>query len=158
MENINEQKEIEEPHIENVEDISPEEEKTENTESQKSEVLITDNEPPNLQSREIQTDIIETETVEQLKNQLDTLMNSLATLSAEKSKMEANFQMDKKQLRNERDECEKVIKDLREKLRKAQTSNHSEIEHVKCKLIMERHEREKEQADHAKMLKYVIYV
>lgn len=56
------------------------------------------------QSREIQTDAVDTETVVQLKNQLDTVMNSLATLSAEKSKMEANFQMDRKQLRNERDE------------------------------------------------------
>ena len=44
------------------------------------------------------------ETVEKLKSRLDTLMNSLATLSAEKSKMEANFQQDKKQLRSERDE------------------------------------------------------
>jgi len=34
-------------------------------------------------------------------------MNQLATLSAEKSKMEANFQIDKKQLRNERDEVRK---------------------------------------------------
>lgn len=44
------------------------------------------------------------ETVQELKNQLGMLMNSLATLSAEKSKMEANFQLDKKQLRSERDE------------------------------------------------------
>lgn len=49
-------------------------------------------------------DSVNTETVEQLKNQLGMLMNSLATLSAEKSKMEANFQVDKKQLRSERDE------------------------------------------------------
>ncbi|OAD54500.1 GRIP and coiled-coil domain-containing protein 1 [Eufriesea mexicana] len=93
------------------------------------------------------------ETVEKLKSRLDTLMNSLATLSAEKSKMEANFQQDKKQLRNERDDYEKVIKDLKEKLKKAQNVNSLEIEHVKCKLIMERHEREKEQVDHAKMIK-----
>lgn len=46
----------------------------------------------------------DTETVKQLKNQLETLMNSLATLSAEKSKMEANFQNDRKQLRMEREE------------------------------------------------------
>lgn len=140
------------------------------------------------QSREVQTDIAYTETVGKLKNRLDTLMNSLATLSAEKSKMEASFQQDKKQLRNERDEvslhymcicihiyihiniysfiffllnikylqCEKIIKDLKEKLNKVQTTNYSEIEHVKCKLIMERHEREREQADHAKMIKYVV--
>lgn len=53
---------------------------------------------------------------------------------------------------------EKLVKDLREKLKKAQTSNYSEIEHIKCKLIMERHEREKEQVGHAKMLKYVVNV
>ncbi|KAG7206272.1 hypothetical protein KM043_003655 [Ampulex compressa] len=104
-------------------------------------------------SREIQTDETGTETAEQLKNQLDMLMNSLATLSAEKSKMEANFQIDKKQMRSERDECEKVIKDLKDKLRKAQNHNYTELEHVKCKLIMERHEREKEQADHSKVTK-----
>ncbi|CAL1674142.1 unnamed protein product [Lasius platythorax] len=105
------------------------------------------------QSRESQTDSEDTETVEQLKNQLGVLMNQLVTLSAEKSKMEANFQVDKKQLRSERDECEKVIKDLKERLKKAQNINHSEIEHVKCKLIMERHEREKEHADFVKKIK-----
>lgn len=45
-----------------------------------------------------------TETPEELKNQLGVLMNSLAILSAEKSRMEANFQSDKKLLRNEREE------------------------------------------------------
>lgn len=49
-----------------------------------------------------------------------------------------------------------MIKDLKEKLKKAQNVNSLEIEHVKCKLIMERHDREKEQADHAKMIKYVV--
>ncbi|KAK2583924.1 hypothetical protein KPH14_001188 [Odynerus spinipes] len=95
----------------------------------------------------------DTESVKQLKNQLETLMNSLATLSAEKSKMEANFQNDRKQLRSEREECEKVIKDLREKLKKAQNHNMSEMEHVKCKLIMERHEREKERANQMSTIK-----
>ncbi|KYN16185.1 PREDICTED: GRIP and coiled-coil domain-containing protein 1 isoform X1 [Trachymyrmex cornetzi] len=105
------------------------------------------------QIRDSQTDPEDTETIEQLKNQLDVLMNQLATLSAEKSKMEANFQIDKKQLRSERDECEKVIKDLKDRLKKAQNINHSEIEHVKCKLIMERHEREKEHSDLVKKIK-----
>ncbi|XP_020292388.1 GRIP and coiled-coil domain-containing protein 1 [Pseudomyrmex gracilis] len=105
------------------------------------------------QSRVTQTDPEDTETVELLKNQLGVLMNQLSTLSAEKSKMEANFQIDKKQLRSERDECEKVIKDLKERLKKTQNVNHSEVEHIKCKLIMERHEREKEQADFVKKIK-----
>ncbi|XP_046751302.1 GRIP and coiled-coil domain-containing protein 1 isoform X2 [Diprion similis] len=99
--------------------------------------------------------ISQLETVEQLKTQLTALMNSLATLSAEKSKMEANFQSDKKQLRTEREEYEKVIRELREKLKQAQKETRSEVEHVKYKLIMERHEREKEQADHSAMIKYI---
>lgn len=53
-------------------------------------------------------------------------------------------------------QCEKVIKDLKERLKKTQNVNHSEVEHIKCKLIMERHEREKEQADFVKKIKYVI--
>lgn len=139
-------------------DVSSQTEKmgnTKNVQSQKSDTTNTGNDEliHSRQSREVQTDIAYTETVGKLKNRLDTLMNSLATLSAEKSKMEASFQQDKKQLRNERDECEKIIKDLKEKLNKVQTTNYSEIEHVKCKLIMERHEREREQADHAKMIK-----
>jgi uncharacterized protein (DUF3084 family) len=44
------------------------------------------------------------ETVDHLRTQLTTLMNSLATLSAEKSRMEASFQADKKQLRSEKEE------------------------------------------------------
>ncbi|XP_026669557.1 uncharacterized protein LOC108625194 isoform X1 [Ceratina calcarata] len=137
-----------------ADNISQEKVEVKNVELYDVAVNTSDDELANSrQSREIQTDPADTEVVEKLKSRLDTLMNSLATLSAEKSKMEANFQQDKKQLRSERDECEKVIKDLKEKLRKAQTTNHSEIEHVKCKLIMERHEREKEQIDHAKMLK-----
>ncbi|CAL7948401.1 unnamed protein product [Xylocopa violacea] len=128
---------------------------TKSTESRISRATNTSNDEliHSRQSREIQTEPTDTETIEKLKGRLDTLMNSLATLSAEKSKMEANFQQDKKQLRSERDEYEKVIKDLREKLKRAQTTNYSEIEHIKCKLIMERHEREKELADHAKTIK-----
>ncbi|XP_076676811.1 GRIP and coiled-coil domain-containing protein 1-like isoform X3 [Andrena cerasifolii] len=162
MEPVNEQKETGEINVEqqNLQDKSGNSsqaeaaEYSENVKQCKSVATSTANNGScDLQSRETQTDAVDTETIVQLKNQLDTVMNSLATLSAEKSKMEANFQTDRKQLRNERDECEKVIKDLKEKLKKAQTSNYSEIEHLKCKLIMERHEREREQTDHAKVIK-----
>ncbi|XP_024947719.1 GRIP and coiled-coil domain-containing protein 1 isoform X2 [Cephus cinctus] len=109
--------------------------------------------PKSATSTEVKKEQRKPETVSQLKTQLGVLMTSLATLSAEKSKMEANFQSDKRQLRSEREECEKVIRDLKEKLKKAQKDIHSEVEHVKYKLIMERHEREKEQADHSAMMK-----
>ncbi|XP_011298301.1 GRIP and coiled-coil domain-containing protein 1 [Fopius arisanus] len=93
------------------------------------------------------------ESVEELKNQLGRLMNSLATLSAEKSRMEANFQTDRKALRSEREDCDRVIKELRDKLRRAQQNTHSELQHMKYKLIMECHEREKEQIDNSVRMK-----
>lgn len=93
------------------------------------------------------------ETVDDLKLQLNTLMNSLATLSAEKSKMEAQFQIDKKQLRSDREEHEKLIKELKDKLKCAQNNSHSEMEHLKYKLIMERHERDREHSDHSAIMK-----
>lgn len=40
-------------------------------------------------------------------------------------------------------------------MKQAQKETRSEVEHVKYKLIMERHEREKEQADHSAMIKYI---
>lgn len=49
------------------------------------------------------------ETVEGLKTQLATLMQSLATLSEEKSRMEACFQADKKSLRSEKEEVYKQL-------------------------------------------------
>jgi hypothetical protein len=56
------------------------------------------------------------ETVDHLHTQLTTLMNSLATLSAEKSRMEASFQADKKQLRSEKEEV--LLKYLKSELLK----------------------------------------
>ncbi|XP_014210424.1 GRIP and coiled-coil domain-containing protein 1 [Copidosoma floridanum] len=93
------------------------------------------------------------DTVEDLQKQLETLMNSLAVLSAEKSRMEANFQSEKKQIRSEREEYERGIKNMKEKIKRIHGHATSEVEHFKYKLIMERHEREKEQADHAQATK-----
>ncbi|XP_014238881.1 GRIP and coiled-coil domain-containing protein 1 [Trichogramma pretiosum] len=95
----------------------------------------------------------EDDTVEGLKKQLETLMNSLAVLSSEKSRMEANFQSEKRQIRSERDENERVVKNLKEKMKRIQGHAMSEVEHLKYKLIMERHEREKEQNDHSAITK-----
>lgn len=121
------------------------------------------------------------ETVDDLKVQLEGLMNSLATLSAEKSKMEAHFHADRKHLKSEKDQVpqfnlnkcqslfiktvlielvlnclyqyEKAIRDLREKCKKLQTNAHAEMENLKYKLIMERHEREKDQVHHMSLMK-----
>lgn len=93
------------------------------------------------------------ETPEQLRVQLQTLMNSLATLSAEKSRMEASFQADKKHLRTDREEKEKVVKELQEKLQQSTKQHQLDVENMKSKLIIERHERDKERSDHAVMIR-----
>lgn len=90
--------------------------------------------------------------LEQLRLQLATLTNSLSTLSAEKSKMEAGFQTDKKKLRQEKEEKERVIHDLQNQLKELEKQHRLEIETVKSKLIVERHEREKEHTDHGAMI------
>ncbi|CAG2061916.1 unnamed protein product [Timema podura] len=95
----------------------------------------------------------EVETVDHLRTQLKTLMNSLATLSAEKSRMEASFQADKKQLRSGKEEQEKLIKELQEKLSQSSYLRQSEIEDFKSRLIIERHERDKDQNNHGVMIK-----
>lgn len=93
------------------------------------------------------------ETVDHLHTQLTTLMNSLATLSAEKSRMEASFQADKKQLRSEKEERERIIKELQEKYQQSQQLHQTELETLRSKLTAERHEREKEQSDHGVMIR-----
>lgn len=93
------------------------------------------------------------ETTDQLKSQLTTLMNSLATLSEEKSRMEAGFQADKKQLRTEKLDLEKTIKEMQGRLDHETRAHLSEMENFKSKLIIERHQREKEHNDHGVMIR-----
>lgn len=82
-----------------------------------------------------------------------TVMNSLATLSAEKSRMEMSFQRDKKLLRQEMQEKDQRIRDLEEKVKQHVNRNCLELEGLKSKLILERHAREKETNDQLVMVK-----
>lgn len=93
------------------------------------------------------------ESVDHLRSQLATLMNSLATLSEEKSRMEASFQADKRQLRSEKEELEQKVKELQKKLEQCTRIHLNEIENYKSKLIVERHQREKEHNDHGVMIR-----
>lgn len=94
-----------------------------------------------------------TTTTEASKDQIATVMNSLATLSAEKSRMEMSFQRDKKMLRQEMQEKDQKIRDLEDKVKKNVNRNGLELEGLKSKLIVERHAREREQNDHLVMVK-----
>ncbi|KAG8323923.1 GRIP and coiled-coil, partial [Homalodisca vitripennis] len=95
----------------------------------------------------------EDNSMEQMKAQLNTLMNSIATLSEEKSKMEASFQADRKQARTEKEEKDKIIKDLQKQLEQATRAHQNELENYKSKLIVERHQREREHNDHGVMIR-----
>lgn len=87
------------------------------------------------------------------QEQIATVMNSLATLSAEKSKMEMSFQWDKKQLRQELQEKDQRIREWEEKARQNVNKNKLEMEGLKSKLIVERHARDKETSDQLAMIK-----
>lgn len=89
----------------------------------------------------------------EMQLQIATVMQSLATLSAEKSKMEASFQADKRALRLELQQKDKQIVDLQEKLRGTHTQNKLEVEKTKSKLIIERHEWEKESNNQMLMIR-----
>lgn len=90
---------------------------------------------------------------DQMRMQISTLMQSLATLSAEKSKMEASFQADKKSMRNELKVKEKSITDLQEKVNSSDAHTKLEVEKIKSKLIIERHEWEKESGNQYAMVR-----
>lgn len=90
--------------------------------------------------------------VQQLRLQLATLTNSLSTLSAEKSRMEAGFQADKRKLRQEKEEKDRMIQDLQNQIKDMEKQHRAELEGLKSKLIVERHEREREHNDHGAML------
>lgn len=66
--------------------------------------------------------------------QLNTVLASLATLSAEKSRMEASFQADKKNMRQEMAAKDKEIEGLKEKLKNSSITLNMEKENFKAKL------------------------
>ena len=84
---------------------------------------------------------------------ISTLTASLATVTSEKSRIEASFQEDKKKLRAELTEKDSVISSLKQEVKQFRDKFKTEIDEAKSKLIIERHNREKETNDHALMLR-----
>ena len=74
------------------------------------------------------------------KAKLAALTNSLAAVATEKSQNEAKFLADKRKMRKERDELSAEL----ENVKKSETELKVSLEETKSKLIIERHEREKE--------------
>ncbi|NWT63199.1 GCC1 protein, partial [Erythrocercus mccallii] len=78
----------------------------------------------------------------QLKAQLATLTGALATVTREKSRMEASYQAERRQVKQELEEAEAELRRLQEQL--AQT---------RARLAEQQQEREREQGDHGLMLR-----
>ncbi|XP_051911019.1 GRIP and coiled-coil domain-containing protein 1 [Hippocampus zosterae] len=88
----------------------------------------------------------------QLKAQVGTLTAALATVTQEKSRMEASFQADKRQLKQEAD-------DLRERLAATSARQQAEVGGLQMQLaesrarvITQQHEREREQSQQLRQL------
>uniref|UniRef100_A0A3B5M9W6 GRIP and coiled-coil domain containing 1 n=1 Tax=Xiphophorus couchianus TaxID=32473 RepID=A0A3B5M9W6_9TELE len=89
----------------------------------------------------------------QLKSQLSTLTASLSTVSQEKSRMEASFQADKRQLKQE-------VHELQERLAAVTAAQEAELHALqqqvaegRARIITQQHEREQEQGDHVQQLR-----
>ncbi|XP_074832633.1 GRIP and coiled-coil domain-containing protein 1 [Carettochelys insculpta] len=89
----------------------------------------------------------------QLKTQLATLTSSLATVTQEKSRMEASYLADKKKMKQDLDEATKKAEEERNKLELEMKCVQEQLAETKTRLITQQHDRAQEQTDHAVMLK-----
>lgn len=89
----------------------------------------------------------------QLKNQLATLTSALATVTQEKSRMEASYQADKRKAKQEMQEMIQSMEEEHNKLQGEVQSLQAQLAENRAKLISHQHDRAQEQADHAVMLK-----
>uniref|UniRef100_A0A1A8CJZ4 GRIP and coiled-coil domain containing 1 n=1 Tax=Nothobranchius kadleci TaxID=1051664 RepID=A0A1A8CJZ4_NOTKA len=91
--------------------------------------------------------------VAQLKSQLSTLTASLATVTQEKSRMEASFQADKRQLKQEVEELQEQLVVMAKQQESELQSLQQQLAEGRARIITQQHEREQEQGDHAQQLR-----
>uniref|UniRef100_A0A1A8K4D7 GRIP and coiled-coil domain containing 1 n=1 Tax=Nothobranchius kuhntae TaxID=321403 RepID=A0A1A8K4D7_NOTKU len=91
--------------------------------------------------------------VAQLKSQLSTLTTSLATVTQEKSRMEASFQADKRQLKQEVEELQEQLVVMTKQQESELQSLQQQLAEGRARIITQQHEREQEQGDHAQQLR-----
>ncbi|XP_019641418.1 PREDICTED: GRIP and coiled-coil domain-containing protein 1-like [Branchiostoma belcheri] len=88
-----------------------------------------------------------------LKEQLGTLTNALATVTDQKSQMEASFQADKKLIRQENENSKKLAEETQQRLEEQLAEAEEQLSQAKSRIRSQQQEREKEQTDHAMMLR-----
>ena len=91
--------------------------------------------------------------VTQLRTQLSTLTSSLATVSQEKSRMEASFQADKRNAKQELEELQGRLEEERRQHEARARAAQEQLAESKARVITQQHERAREQDDHALMLR-----
>ncbi|CAL8386320.1 unnamed protein product [Boreogadus saida] len=91
--------------------------------------------------------------VTQLRTQLSTLTSSLATVSQEKSRMEASFQADKRNAKQELEELQGRLEEERRQHEARARAAQEQLAESKARVITQQHERAREQGDHALMLR-----
>lgn len=89
----------------------------------------------------------------QLRGQLSTLTASLATVTQEKSRMEASFQADKRQLKQEVEELQERLVAVMSQQEAELGSLQRQLAESRARVITQQHEREQEQGDHAQQLR-----
>ncbi|KAM4602307.1 GRIP and coiled-coil domain-containing protein 1 [Discoglossus pictus] len=89
----------------------------------------------------------------QLKNQLATLTSALATVTQEKSRMEASYQADKRKSKQELDELLQSMENERSTAQAELQTLQELLAETKARLISQQHDRAQEQTDHAVMLR-----
>ncbi|KAM5255524.1 GRIP and coiled-coil domain-containing protein 1 [Ctenodactylus gundi] len=89
----------------------------------------------------------------QLKTQLATLTSSLATVTQEKSRMEASYLADKKKMKQDLEDASKKAEEERARLEGEVKDLQEQIVETKARLITQQHDRAQEQSDHALMLR-----
>ncbi|XP_004677055.1 PREDICTED: GRIP and coiled-coil domain-containing protein 1 [Condylura cristata] len=89
----------------------------------------------------------------QLKTQLATLTSSLATVTQEKSRMEASYLADKKKMKQDLEDASKKAEEERSRLEGELKGLQEQIAETKARLITQQHDRAQEQSDHAVMLR-----
>ncbi|XP_061085562.1 GRIP and coiled-coil domain-containing protein 1 [Conger conger] len=89
----------------------------------------------------------------QLKAQLSTLTSSLATVTQEKSRMEASFQADKRKMKLEQEELQAALEAQRQGRDAELQGLLEQLAESKARVITQQHDRAQEQGDHALMLR-----
>lgn len=91
--------------------------------------------------------------VNQLKSQLSTLTTSLATVTQEKSRMEASFQADKRKMKQELEEALDKAEEERKQHQFALQAVQEQQAECRARMIMQQHQHDQQQHDHGHMLR-----